>query len=36
MNLVDYPKAATLAGMTIIVVLLADRFSAAVRRRLAY
>ncbi|HET7478919.1 MAG TPA: phosphonate ABC transporter, permease protein PhnE, partial [Rubrobacteraceae bacterium] len=32
MNLFDYPKVATLVGATIIVVLLVDRFSAAVRR----
>jgi len=36
MNLFDYPKVATLVGATIVVVLLVDRFSAAVRRRLAY
>ena len=36
MNLFDYPKVATLVGATIIVVLLVDRFSAAVRRRLAH
>src|ERR687898_2949269 len=36
MNLFDYPKVATLVGATIIVVLLVDRFSAAIRRRLAY
>jgi phosphonate transport system permease protein len=36
MNLFDYPKVATLVGATIIVVLLVDRFSAAVRRRLVY
>jgi len=36
MNLFDYPKVATLVGATIIVVLAVDRFSAAVRRRLAY
>lgn len=36
MNLFDYPKVATLVGSTIVVVLLVDRFSAAVRRRLAY
>ncbi|MDP8948966.1 MAG: phosphonate ABC transporter, permease protein PhnE [Actinomycetota bacterium] len=35
MNLFDYPKVATLVGATIVVVLLVDRFSAAVRRRLA-
>src|SRR5215210_3904566 len=34
MNLFNYPKVATLIGATIIVVLLVDRFSAAVRRRL--
>ena len=34
MNLFDYPKVATLVGATIVVVLLVDRFSAAVRRRL--
>jgi phosphonate transport system permease protein len=34
MNLFDYPKVATLVGATIIVVLLVDRFSASVRRRL--
>lgn len=36
MNLFDYPKVATLVGVTIIVVVLVDRFSAAVRRRLVY
>jgi phosphonate transport system permease protein len=36
MNLFDYPKVATLVGATIIVVLLVDRFSATVRRRLVY
>jgi phosphonate transport system permease protein len=36
MNLFDYPKVATLVGATIIVVLLVDRFSAAVRRWLVY
>ncbi len=36
MNLFNYPKVATLVGATIIVVLLVDRFSAAVRRRLVY
>jgi ABC-type phosphate/phosphonate transport system permease subunit len=36
MNLVDYPTVATLVGTTIVVVLLVGRFSAAVRRRLAY
>ena len=36
MNLFDYPKVATLVGATIVVVLLVDRFSAAIRRRLAY
>jgi phosphonate transport system permease protein len=36
MNLFDYPKVATLVGATIIAVLLVDRFSAAVRRRLVY
>jgi phosphonate transport system permease protein len=36
MNLFDYPKVATLVGATMVVVLLVDRFSAAVRRRLAY
>ena len=36
MNLFDYPKVATLVGTTIIVVLLVDRFSAAVRRTLVY
>ena len=36
MNLFDYPKVATMVGATIVVVLLVDRFSAAVRRRLAY
>ena len=36
MNLFDYSKVATLVGATIIVVLLVDRFSAAVRRRLVY
>jgi phosphonate transport system permease protein len=36
MNLFDYPKVATLVGATIVVVMLVDRFSAAVRRRLAY
>lgn len=34
MNLFAYPKVATLVGATIIVVLLVDRFSAAVRRKL--
>jgi phosphonate transport system permease protein len=36
MNLFDYPKVATLVGATIVVVLLVDRFSAAIRSRLAY
>lgn len=36
MNLFDYPKVATLVGATIVVVVLVDRFSAAVRRRLVY
>jgi phosphonate transport system permease protein len=36
MNLFDYPKVATLVGATIIVVLLVDRFSAAIRRQLVY
>ena len=36
MQLFDYPKVATLVGATIIVVLLVDRFSATVRRRLLY
>ena len=36
MNLFDYPKVATLVGATIVVVVLVDRFSAAIRRRLAY
>lgn len=36
MNLFDYPKVATLVGATIIVVLAVDRFSASVRRRLAF
>jgi phosphonate transport system permease protein len=36
MNLFDYPKVATLVGATILVVLLVDRFSAAVRKRLVY
>ena len=36
MNLFNYAKVATLAGTTIVVVLLVDHFSAAVRRRLAY
>jgi phosphonate transport system permease protein len=36
MNLFDYPKVATLVGATIIVVLIVDRFSAAVRGRLVY
>jgi phosphonate transport system permease protein len=36
MNLFDYPKVATLVGATIVAVLLVDRFSAAVRRRLVY
>jgi phosphonate transport system permease protein len=36
MNLFDYPKVATLVGATIVVVLLVDRFSAAVRSRLVY
>ena len=36
MNLFDYPKVATLVGATIVVVLLVDRFSASVRRRLVY
>jgi phosphonate transport system permease protein len=35
MNLFDYPKVATLVGATIVVVLLVDRFSAAIRSRLA-
>jgi phosphonate transport system permease protein len=34
MNLFNYPKVATLVGATMIVVLLVDRFSAAVRQRL--
>ena len=36
MNLFDYPKVATLVGATIVVVLLVDRLSAAIRRRLTY
>jgi phosphonate transport system permease protein len=36
MNLFNYPRVATLVGVTIIVVLLVDRFSAAIRRRLVY
>jgi energy-coupling factor transporter ATP-binding protein EcfA2 len=36
MNLFDYPKVATLVGTTIIIVLLVDRFSAAVRSRVVY
>ena len=36
MNLFDYPKVATLVGATIIAVLLVDRFSALVRKRLVY
>ena len=36
MNLFNYSKVATLVGVTIVVVLLVDRFSAAVRRRLVY
>jgi phosphonate transport system permease protein len=36
MNLFNYPKVATLVGATILVVLLVDRFSAAVRQRLVY
>jgi len=36
MNLFDYPKVAMLVGATIIVVLLVDRLSAVVRRRLMY
>jgi phosphonate transport system permease protein len=36
MNLFDYPKVATLVGVTIIVVLLVDRFSATIRRSLVY
>jgi phosphonate transport system permease protein len=36
MNLFNYPKVATLVGATMIVVLLVDRFSAAVRQRLVY
>jgi len=36
MNLFDYPKVATLVGATIIVVLIVDRFSAAVRGKLVY
>jgi len=36
MNLFDYPKVATLVGATIIVVLIVDRFSAAVRGKLIY
>jgi phosphonate transport system permease protein len=36
MNLFDYPKVATLVGATIVVVLLVDRFSAAIRRRLVH
>jgi phosphonate transport system permease protein len=35
MNLFDYSKVATLVGVTMIVVLLVDRSSAAVRRRFA-
>jgi phosphonate transport system permease protein len=34
MNLFDYPKVATLVAATIILVLIVDRFSAIVRRRL--
>jgi len=36
MNLFDYSKVATLVGATIVVVLLVDRFSAGIRRRLVY
>jgi phosphonate transport system permease protein len=36
MNLFNYPKVATLVGVTIVVVLLVDRFSAVIRRRLVY
>jgi phosphonate transport system permease protein len=36
MNLFDYSKVATLVGVTILMVLLVDRFSAAIRRRLVY
>ena len=36
MNLFNYPRVATLVGVTIIMVLLVDRFSAVVRRRLVY
>jgi phosphonate transport system permease protein len=36
MNLFDYPKVATLVSATIIVVLLVDRFSAAIRYKLVY
>jgi len=36
MQLFDYSKVATLVGVTILVVLLVDRFSAAIRRRLVY
>ena len=35
MNLFDYPRVATLAGATILAVLLVDRLSAAGRRRFA-
>ena len=35
-NLFDYPKVATLVVATIVIVLLVDRLSAAIRRRLAY
>ncbi|MEW6637057.1 MAG: phosphonate ABC transporter, permease protein PhnE [Actinomycetota bacterium] len=34
MNLFDYPKVATLVGATMVIVLLVDRLSAAIRRRL--
>ncbi len=34
MNLFDYPKVATLVGATVVVVLVVDRFSAAVRKRI--
>ncbi len=36
MNLFDYPKVATLVGVTVVVVLAVDRFSATIRRRLTY
>jgi phosphonate transport system permease protein len=36
MNLFDCPKVATLVVATIVIVLLVDRLSAAIRRRLAY